>query len=155
MNKTMCGIALIAAMGTAVLLTGCEKEFTADIKNSLPQEFTYYQYNSESEYEPGYTVNITEAVVSKVGVTGADIHITGEITSDELDLIDVLGSCLVGCKVYNSNDEETERYSEGISLDVDDNGIIDCTVNIPLGSIETDNYTIEFGDYYSQVNLYE
>lgn len=144
MKKIICGLAMVAAMGTAVLLTGCEKKFTATIKNSLPQEFTYYLSNGESVH----TVSITEAVVSEVGVTGADIHIKGEVTSDKLDGIWPRYS--VGCKVYDSNGEE--KYSNGESLEADDNGVIDCTVNVNLG-IEADDYIIEFCDYYSDTDI--
>lgn len=147
MNKIMCGIALIAAMGTSVLLIGCEKEPTATIKNSFPQEFTYYQSNGEAFG----TVNITEAVVSEVDdVVGATVHIKGEVTSGDF----TLGKFPLEYKAYDSDGEE--KISSSIFLDVDDSGVIDCTIsNISLDSAfpYADDYTIEFFDYYSQVDL--
>lgn len=146
MNKIMCGLTLIAAMGTSVLLIGCEKEYTATIKNSLPQEFTSYQ----SDGEAIDTINITEAVVSKVDIIGVDIHIKGEVTYDAIRAVPY-GTYLLECKVYDSDGEE--RYSNGISLDAGDNGTIDCTVNIPVIGTEADDYTIEFCDYYSDIDI--
>lgn len=147
MNKIICGIALIAAMGTSALLTGCEKEPTATIKNSLPQEFTYYKYNGEAFG----TVNITEAVVSEVDdVVGATVHVKGKVTSGDF----TLGTFPLEYKAYDSDGEE--KNSSSIFLDVDDSGVIDCTVDcISLDSVfpYADDYKIEFFDYYSQVDL--
>lgn len=144
MKEIICAIAFITAMGTSVLLTGCEKKSTVAIKNDFPQKFVYVYGELMSNAE----FNINEAIiVDEVQNNVVEIILKGEMVERNLLADLLLCSCELDYKVYDSNGKEIEcdspdkKHTIGIRSNI--RGEIDDTVKVYLGS-KVDDYTIEF-----------
>lgn len=137
MKKIIYGLAVVAAMGTAVLLTGCGGETTVSVKNSLPQEFSAYDDDEISS-----TITITDINCS-VEENEISVKVTGECTyvSDVYADGDVFSTPSIDAVLLDKNGNEVDKKLGDVRLSLIEGETIEEEYSLHVS--DADEYTVE------------